>query len=369
MMTNASVATSKRDESYYYASQGQLIWRRLKKHKLAMASGVILILLYLVAIFSDFFIPYDPVARNTGYLNAPPQAVQLFSQNGFQPHVLGFSKERDKKTLAINYVPDPEQVLPIRFMSPGFSYKLFGLVDANIHLFTVEEGTVFLFGTDALGRDIYSRTISALRISLFIGLIGVALSFLLGVTLGGISGYFGGRIDFVIQRVIELILSLPTIPLWLALSAALPPQWSSTQIFFGITIILSLIVWCGIARVVRGKFLELREQDFIAAAVVSGASSFRVIFKHLVPSFSSYLIVQLTLLIPGVILGEVALSFLGLGIQAPAVSLGTLLQDINNIRAVSIYPWMMIPALFVVGIVLAFNFFGDGIRDAADPYK
>lgn len=356
------------DERYYLASQWELIWRKFRRHKLALVSSGVLILLYALAVFADFVAPYDVNARNTQYLNAPPQTVR-FSEGGLGLSVSGFERTNDPRTLAFIYRPDPDQRLPLQFFVRGYEYRLLGLFPTDRHLFGVAEGTVFLFGTDALGRDVFSRTVHALRISLFIGLVGVALSFVLGVVLGGVSGYFGGVVDTVVQRLIEFLLAIPTIPLWMALSAALPPHWSSVRVFFGITIILSLIGWSGIARVVRGKFLELREQDFVTAARIAGASHARIIFKHLVPSFSSYLIVQLTLLIPSMILGETALSFLGLGIQPPAVSLGTMLQDAQNIRTVALNPWLLIPASFVIVVVLAFNFVGDGLRDAADPYK
>jgi peptide/nickel transport system permease protein len=357
------------EERYYLASQSQLIWRKFKKHKLALISSGLLVVLYVVAIFAPFIAPYSANEKDSKLLNVPPQRVRFFGEEGFRPFVYGYTRTNDPKTLKFIFTPDPSKEIPVRFFVQGTPYKLFGFIPTSVHLFGVPEGSVFLFGTDSLGRDIFSRTILALQISLFIGLVGVSLSFVLGVVLGGISGYFGGTIDLIIQRLIEFLLSLPTIPLWMALSAALPPHWSSVRIFFGITLILSLIGWSGIARVVRGKFLELREADFVMAARLAGATPARIIRKHLVPSFASYLIVQLTIAIPGMILAETALSFLGLGIQPPAVSLGTLLQDAQNIRTVSLYPWMLLPALFVIVVVLAFNFVGDGLRDAADPYK
>ena len=356
-------------EHYYQASQRQLIWRKFKRHRLALVSGVLLILLYSLAVFSDFIAPYAVNTKFTSFLNTPPQVVRFVGAGGLRPYVNGYTRTNDPVSLAFIFKLDPAVKLPLQFFVHGEPHKLFGLIPTDVHLFGVQGAQIFLFGTDSLGRDVFSRTVNALRISLFIGLVGVSLSFVLGVFLGGISGYFGGLTDLIIQRLIEFLLSIPTIPLWLALSAALPPTWSSVSVFFGITIILSLIGWSGIARVVRGKFLELREENFVMAAVISGATPSRIILKHLIPSFSSYLIVQITLLIPNMILGETALSFLGLGIQPPAVSLGTLLQDAQNIRVVSLYPWMLIPALFVVLIVLAFNFVGDGVRDAADPYK
>jgi len=357
-------------ERYYIASQRELIWRKFRKHKVAVISGVLLIVLYLSAIFADFIAPYDVSAR-TNFRYAQAQLLVFVSAGYVGPHVYGYKQVNDPKTLRTINEIDSSKIYPIQFFVHGSEYCLLGLFPTDIHLFgaTGNKATIFLFGTDELGRDLFSRIFLALRVSMFIGLIGVALSFIIGVVLGGISGYFGGVADILIQRLIDLILSIPTIPLWLALSAALPPYWPSTTVFFGITLILSLIGWCGIARIVRGKFLELREEDYVTAAIVAGASNRRIIFRHLVPAFASYLIVQLTLSIPQVILGETALSFLGLGIRAPSVSLGTLLEDAQNIRVVALYPWLLIPGIFLFLIVLAFNFVGDGLRDSVDPYK
>ncbi len=357
-------------ERYYIASQRELIWRKFRKHKIAMLSSVLLGILYLSATFADFIAPYDVTAR-TSFRYAPGQPIALVGSNYTGLQVYGYKQTNDPKTLRTIFDVDSTKSYPIKFFVKGYEYRLLGLFPTNIHLFGVEgsKATIFLFGTDELGRDLFSRIFAALRVSLFIGLVGVALSFVIGVVLGGISGYFGGIPDIIIQRLIDLILSIPTIPLWLALSASLPAYWPSTTVFFGITLILSLIGWCGVARIVRGKFLELREEDYVTAAIVAGATNRRIIFRHLVPAFASYLIVQLTLSIPQIILGETSLSFLGLGIRSPAVSLGTLLEDAQNIRVVVLYPWLLIPALFLILIVLAFNFLGDGLRDSVDPYK
>jgi peptide/nickel transport system permease protein len=274
------------------------------------------------------------------------------------------------ETLQLKYEEDKAVRYPIRLFVHGESHKLLGLIETDIHLFGVEEpGGIFLFGTDSIGRDLFSRTLHGARLSLSIGLVGVALSFVIGITLGGISGYFGGAVDTFIQRVIEFLISMPTIPLWLALSAALPRDWPVARIYFGIVVILSLVGWGGLARVVRGKFLELRELDYVLAARVSGVSEWSIIRVHLMPNFASYLIVHVTLAIPEMILGETALSFLGLGLRTPAVSWGVLLEKAQNIHSVAIYWWTVIPALFVITTVMAFNFLGDGLRDAADPYK
>lgn len=348
------------------ASQWQLIWLRFKKHRLAMVGSFVLIVLYAMAIFHGFISPYTPNERNAEYVYAPPQTVHF---SGFRPFVYDIEQTLDMQTFRREYTEDKSQKYFIRFFVHGDQYKLFGLFLTDVHLFGVEDGVVFLFGTDKLGRDLFTRNLYAASISLSIGLIGVFLSFFLGCLLGGISGFYGGITDDIIQRTIEVLRSIPTIPLWMGLSAALPPQWSSIQIYFGITIILSLIGWSGLARVVRGKMLELREEDFVTAAKLAGVSDARLIARHLLPGFMSYLVVDMTFSIPGMIIGETALSFLGLGIRPPAVSWGVLLQEAQNIRTISQQPWLLIPAGFVIVTVLMFNFLGDGLRDAADPYK
>ena len=359
-------------ERYYIASQWQLMWRKFKKHKLAIVSMIVLIIFYLLAIFCDFFAPYNNEIYYHECRYSPPQRIRFFDENGFhfRPFVYGLKGKRDPVTFRMKFEVDKSQKYPIYFFVRGEKYKLWSLFKTDIHFFGVKEpGVIFLFGSDKYGRDLFSRTLYGTRISLSIGLVGVAISFILGIILGGISGFYGGAVDMIIQRLTEFLMSIPTIPLWMALSAALPPDWPVIRVYFGITIILSILSWTGLARVVRGKILELREEDFVMAAKISGAREKRIISRHLIPAFFSYLIVHLTLAIPNMILGETALSFLGLGIRAPAVSWGTLLKDAQNITSISIYPWLLIPGIFVVIVILSFNFVGDGLRDAADPYK
>ena len=360
------------DEAYYVASQWQLMWRKYKRHKLAFIGMGTLFVLYLAGIFCEFFAPYDPYARNAEHTFAPPQRLRFVRARGLdlRPFVYGWTRVRDPVTLRPVYTVDTSQRHAVRFLVRGHEYRLWGLVRADIHFFGVEDDRViFLFGADNLGRDLFSRNLYAARVSLSVGLVGVAISFVLGCVLGGISGYYGGAADTVIQRVIEILIAIPTIPLWLALAAALPVGWSPIKVYFGVTIVLSVIGWTGLARVVRGKLLELREEDFVMAAKLAGASEARIIGRHLLPSFFSYLIVSLTLAIPYMMLGETALSFLGVGIRPPAVSWGALLKEAQNIRTVAQSPWLLIPGLFVICSVLTFNLVGDGLRDAADPYK
>lgn len=361
---------TEKEEKIYLASQWRLMWWRFKKHKLAIISGIVLMIFYTIALFTEFIAPYDPHKYDVRYVFCPPQKIRFIDETGFhlRPFVYGYRLEIDPVTLRRIYIIDKNKKYPIYFFVRGSEYKLFGIWKTDIHLFGVKEGHIFLSGTDGMGRDLFSRIIYGTRISTTIGLVGVFLSFVFGIIIGGFSGYYGGMIDNFIQRLIEVIRSVPTLPLWMALSAALPPNWSPIRVYFGITIILSLIGWTGLARVVRSKFLSLREEDFIIAARIAGASESRIIFRHMLPSFLSYIIASLTLAIPDMIIGETALSFLGLGIRPPAISWGVLLQDAQNIRSVALSPWLLLPVIFVVIVVLAFNFVGDGLRDAADPY-
>ncbi len=362
------------EEKIYVAPQWKLMWWKFRKHRMALASGVVIAILYFVALFAEFVAPYNPETFFTQYKLSPPTRIHIRDAEGrFQrPFVYKMIRERDPETLRIIYTEDTTTRYPIRFFVRGNPYKLWGLWETDLHLFGLdaprEEQGIFLVGADRLGRDLFSRLCYGARISLSIGLVGVFLSLILGILLGGISGYYGGTADTVIQRTIEFIRSIPSIPLWMALSAALPPDWPIIRIYFGITVILSLIGWTGLARVVRGRFLALREEDFIMAARLAGSGELRIILRHMVPSFLSYIIASLTLSIPGMILAETGLSFIGLGLRAPAISWGVLLQESQNLRSVVLAPWVLSPGLAVVIAVLAFNFLGDGLRDAADPY-
>lgn len=365
-------AESSVDERIYAASQWQLMWWRLRKHRLAMAAGTVLIVFYIAAIGAEFFATSNPRSSNARRGLMKPQPIHFFDGWSFTPHVYAITGKRDPRTFKRVYRPDPTKKLRVRFFAPGFAYKFLGLFPTNIHLLGVEgakaEDSLFLLGTDLQGRDLWSRLIYATRISMTIGLVSVAISLVLGVLLGGISGFYGGWVDTVIQRVIELLRSIPTIPLWMGLAAAVPREWSVTKMYFAITIIISLIGWTELARVVRGRFLALREEDFVMAAELAGASHMRIIFRHMAPSFMSHIIAATTLALPAIIIAETSLSFLGLGMRPPAISWGVLLQAAQQIQAVAITPWLLIPALPVIVAVLAFNFLGDGLRDAADPY-
>lgn len=371
MSESKIIDLTKDGEDLYTASQWQLMTRKFAKHRLAVWSGLTVLALYLSALFCDFLSPYGLEDQHIDYIYAPPQRLHWISPDGLHliPFVYGLKGIRHPETLRKIYAEDRQQIYPIRFFARGTPYRFMGIFKTDRHFIGVDKGgTLFLLGTDSLGRDLLTRILYGARISLTIGLIGVALSFVFGLTIGAISGYYGGWIDNFIQRLIEILRSFPSIPLWMALSAALPATWTPLQIYFGITVVLSFLGWTDLARVVRGKILTLREEDYATAAVLMGVSKRRIMGRHLLPGFTSHIVVSLTLALPGMILGETSLSFLGLGLRSPITSWGVLLQEAQNVQAVAMQPWLLTPAVFVIVAVLAFNFVGDGIRDAADPY-
>jgi peptide/nickel transport system permease protein len=355
------------EERFKIASQWQLIWWKFRRHRLAVVGAAITLAVYLVAAFAEFIAPFDPEMTNTGYTYAPPIPLRF---DGLQPYVYGYSSEIDPVALRRTFVVDESVRHPVGFFVRGNAYKLFGLIPTDMHLIAPldPKAPMFLLGTDRLGRDVLSRVIYGTRISMSVGLVGVFLSLTLGIVLGGVSGYYGGWIDSTIQRVIEFLRSIPPIPLWMGLAAALPPVWPPLYVYFGTTLILSLIGWTSLARVVRGRLLALRGEDFVTAARLDGAGDMRIIMRHMIPSFTSHIIATVTLAIPNMILAETALSFLGLGLRPPLISWGVLLQEAQNVRSVATAPWLLAPAVVVVLTVIALNFFGDGLRDAADPY-
>ena len=357
-------------ERYYTASSFKMMWWRFSRHKIAVLSGAVLLAGYISILFVEMIAPYALDRRNTDFIYAPPQGIHLFHNGSFVgPFVYPLVYRLDMETLKREYTPDTTKPQPIRMLCSGDKYDFLGVIPGSFHLLCPpQDGTMFLFGTDRLGRDMASRLIYGGRISMTIGLVGITVSFILGITIGGIAGFFGGWVDNLIQRLIEILRSLPELPLWLALSAALPANWSPILVYFGITIILGLLEWPGLARAVRSKLLSLRQEDYAVASRLMGAKPPHIIGRHLLPNFMSHLIASATLAIPAMILGETALSFLGLGLRAPVTSWGVLLSEAQNIEAIALYPWLLIPMVPVIVTTLAFNFLGDGLRDAADPY-
>ncbi|MFW6029688.1 MAG: ABC transporter permease [Halanaerobiales bacterium] len=365
--------TKKSHETFQSLSQWQLIKRRFLKHKLAVGALIILSLFYFIALFAGFVAPYSTKTRDTSMKNSPPHKINFIDKEGnfhLRPFIYKIEQTLDTESYETTYQVNKNEKYPIYFITKGVEYKLFGLFNTNIHLFGLNNDEMFyLMGSDTMGRDLFSRIVYGAQISLSIGFVGVILSLTLGLSLGGMSAMFGGFIDLLIQRIIEILLSVPRIPLWMALSASLPPNWSPIQVYFAITIILSLLTWTQVARIARGKFLSTKDKDFVEAARAVGASEWYNIVYHLIPNFFSYVLVQLTLSIPAMIIGETALSFLGIGLRPPVVSWGVLLEQAQKMHVVAMQPWLMFPAIFVIITVLCFNFVGDGLRDAADPYN
>jgi peptide/nickel transport system permease protein len=367
------LATTQDEERISVASNWTLVWWRFRKNKLAVVSTIILLFLIVIVLIPEFFATIDPERTDARLAFIPIQRVHLLDDGKLKPWVPGVAGKRDPITLRMLWATDESQKIYVRFFTHGFSYKLFGLIESDVHLLgavdSEQASQVYLLGTDRLGRDQWSRLAYATRISMTIGMVSVILSVLLGLALGGVSGYFGGILDMVIQRTIELLQSLPVIPIWLALTAALPRTWSPEKVFFAITIILALRGWTTLAREVRGRFLSLREEDFVLAAELSGASQARIIFKHMIPTFTSHIIATSTLAVPVMIVTETSLSFLGLGMRPPAISWGVMLQEAQNIQTLALAPWLLIPGVVVIVAVLVLNLVGDGLRDASDPYS
>lgn len=371
--TGAIVVPPDKAEAIYIAPNWKLVWWRFKKHRLAVFCAGIVSIIVIVGLFPDFFSLQDPQLTSATQSFIPVQRLRFFSEDGFSLFVYGIEGARNAKTLRMEWQIDESKRLPVRLFAHGYPYKLLGLIPTDIHLLGAASpeaaGNIHLLGTDRLGRDQWSRLMHGTRVSLSIGLVAVVMSIFLGVLLGGISGYFGGIVDLIIQRLIELLQSLPPIPIWMALTASLPKEWTVQQVYFAITIILSLIGWTTLGREVRGRFLALREEDFVIAAQLAGCSQLRVIFRHMVPTMTSHIIAVSTLAIPAMIINETFLSFLGLGLRPPAISWGVLLQEAQNLQSIALAPWLLLPGLAVIITVLSLNILGDGLRDAADPYS
>ena len=370
---SSEVSENVKDEAFDVAPNWKLVWWRFKKHRLALVSAFVLFVIILIALFPDFFSIQDPNKSSARESFMPPQGISFFHDGSFQVHVKPLKGKRNTTTLKMEWGVDEKRILPLRFFTSGYEYEVFGLFKTDLHLFGIEKpsarNSFHLLGTDRLGRDQWSRLMHGTRVSLSIGLVAVGLSIFLGILLGGISGYYGGWPDLVIQRLIEILQSLPPIPIWMALTAALPRDWTVEQTYFAITLILSLLGWTTLGREVRGRFLSLREEDFVMAAKLSGCSQSRIIFRHMLPTFTSHIIATSTLAIPVMIINETFLSFLGLGLRPPAISWGVLLQEAQNLQSIALAPWLLLPGLAVIFTVLALNILGDGLRDAADPYS
>jgi peptide/nickel transport system permease protein len=354
------------------SSQWTLFRRRFRRHRLARISAFLVAAFYVVVVLADFFAYSDPALSNAQRSMVPPQPLHLFADGHFMPHVNGLIRSRDPQTFDVRYVADPSVRIAVVLFARGYPYRLFGLIDTDIHLLgTVGapiESSLFLFGADQLGRDLFSRIVVAIRTSLVVGLAAVCVSLVLGMIMGALSGYYGGWVDLGIQRLIEILRAVPTIPLWMALAAAIPATWGITLVYLTVTLIIALIGWTELARELRGRILALRHEDFVLAAELCGAPPRRIIFVHLLPSCMSHIIATTTLALPAMIASETALGFLGLGLRPPAISLGVLLNGAQNIQSLALYPWLIWPAVPTAVIILAFNFLGDGLRDAADPY-